>query len=149
MTTPSHLAPSTKIVVVEDDQDDTFVLLRQLKKIQLDSDVTVIPSGYAAYNHLLETSLPPSLLFLDLHLPGISGLELLRKMREVRRLRDVPVIIMTGSVNPKDETECAKYNVSAFLIKPVSVLDFVKSVAHLFPERNLMSTVAVSADNSA
>ncbi len=149
MTTPSHLVPSTKIVVVEDDKDDTFLLLRQLKKIQLDSDVTVIPSGYAAYNHLLETSQPPSLLFLDLHLPGISGLEILKKLREVRRLREVPVIILTGSVNPKDEAECAKYNVSAFLIKPVSVSTFVKSVAHLFPERDLKSSVVSYADNPA
>ncbi len=121
--------------MVEDDENDSILLMRELKRAHLDDAVTVIRDGHAALKQLLETSQPPLVLFLDLSLPGMGGLELLRKIRGVARLKELPVIVMTGSINPKHREECARLGVTAFLAKPIGLAAFIKTVTHLFPER--------------
>ncbi len=131
----SALSSSTTILVVEDDENDSFMLVRELKRAHLDDVVTLIPNGYAALNFLLESSQAPLVMFLDLDLPGMGGLQLLRRIRQVARLQKLPVIVMSGSVNPEDRKQSAECGVSAFLAKPVSLSDFIKIIGHLFPER--------------
>jgi two-component system, response regulator len=63
-----------------------------------------------------------------LHLPGLSGIELLGRIRSEPRLQDVPVIIMTGSIDPNDVTECSRLGVTAYLPKPVDLLSFIAIV---------------------
>jgi CheY-like chemotaxis protein len=126
--------PLTQILVVEDNEDDTFILTRQLAKAQIDDHVTVIGDGREALDFLLEAEVLPLAVFLDLHLHGLSGLELLAMMRAEPLLKNVPVIIMTGSTNPNHERECLKLGITAFLAKPVGVTTFIKTVAHLFPK---------------
>jgi CheY-like chemotaxis protein len=131
-----HLAPSTKIMIVEDNEEDSFFLMRQLHQAQIDNEVTLFTGGHAARNHLLETSQRPLLVFLDLGLSdGVGGLELLSRIRQVSRLKTLPVIVMSGSLNPRDRQECEKLGVTAFLNKPVDLPTFFHSIAHLFPDR--------------
>jgi CheY-like chemotaxis protein len=125
---------STRILVVEDDANDSFMLVRQIEKAQIDDHVTVIGNGREAFDLLLKSSPPPLAVFLDLRLPGLNGIEILEKMRENPRLKSVPVIVMTGSMNPHDESECARLGATAYLQKPISLTTFIKTVSHLFPE---------------
>lgn len=124
----------TRLLVVEDNEDDSFLLTRQLARAHLDDCVTVIGNGSDALAFLLQTRPPPLAIFLDLNLPGMSGIKLLERIKEEPRLQAVPVIIMTGSVNPKDVEVCSRLGVSAYLPKPVSINTFIKTVTHLFPE---------------
>ena len=119
--------------MVEDNADDSFMLTRQIEKAQIDDHVTVIENGAMAHQFLLNTPQPPLAIFLDLRLPGLSGVELLKKVRHDPRLHSVPVIVMTGSSDPKHLEECTRLGVTAFLEKPVSLTTFIKTVAHLFP----------------
>ena len=125
---------STKILVVEDDADDSFMLMRQLEKAQIDDQVTVIENGQRALAFLEEANEMPLAMFLDLRLPGLSGLDLLEKMKKDPRFESIPVIIMTGSTNPNDVAECKRLGATAFLEKPIALTDFIKTVAHLFPK---------------
>ena len=121
-----------QILVVEDNADDSFLLTRQLARAHFEDCVTVIGNGEDAFDYL-QHSASPLAVFLDLRLPGMSGVELLEKIRNDERLRPVPVIVMTCSVDPKDVEECSRLGVTAYLPKPVGLTAFIKTVAHLFP----------------
>lgn len=123
----------TPILVVEDNADDSFLLTRQLARAHFEDCVTVIGNGQDAFEYLQRTPVPLA-VFLDLRLPGMSGVQLLEKIRQDDRLRSVPVIVMTGSVDPQDVEQCNRLGVTAFLAKPVGLSSFIKTVAHLFPE---------------
>jgi len=123
-----------QILVVEDNADDSFLLTRQLARAHFDDCVTVIGNGQDAFDFLQHTTAIPLAVFLDLRLPGMSGTQLLEKIRQEPRLRDVPVIVMTGSVDPRDVEECSRLGVTAYLPKPVTLTTFIKTVAHLFPK---------------
>lgn len=125
---------TTPILVVEDNADDSFLLTRQLARAQFDDCVTVIGNGQDAFDFLMHTSAVPLAIFLDLRLPGMSGTQLLEKIRGESRLQAVPVIVMTGSVDPRDVEECSRLGVTAYLPKPVTLTTFIKTVAHLFPK---------------
>lgn len=123
----------TPILVVEDNADDSFLLTRQLARAHFEDCVTVIGNGQDALEYLQRTATPLA-IFLDLKLPGMSGVALLEKIRQDERLQPVPVIVMTGSVDPKDVEACNRLGVTAYLPKPVGLSTFIKTVAHLFPE---------------
>ena len=125
------------IVVVEDNDDDSYLLTRQLVRAQIDDQVTVFGNGEEAHDHLLQASHPPLVVFLDLRLPGLSGIEILERLRLVPRLKTLPVIVMTGSLDPEDVKECGRLGVTAYLPKPISLNVFIKTVAHLFPKKNI------------
>jgi CheY-like chemotaxis protein len=102
--------------VVEDDTDDSFLLTRQITAAQIEEIVTVVRTAEEALEFLQKQEAPPLVVFLDLRLP------------------DIPVIVMTGHVDPKDVATCNELGVTAFLEKPVGLSTFIKSVAHLFPK---------------
>jgi two-component system, response regulator len=125
---------TTPILVVEDNADDSFLLTRQLARAHFDDCVTVIGNGQDALDFLLHTTAIPLAVFLDLRLPGLSGIQLLEKIRQEPRIAAVPVIVMTGSVDPRDMEVCNRLGVTAYLPKPVTLTTFIKTVAHLFPK---------------
>lgn len=121
----------TYILVVEDNADDSFLLTRQLARGHLEDCVTVIPNGQEALDFLLQTTPSPLAVFLDLRLPGLSGIELLEKIRQEPHLQDLPVIVMSGSTHQSDVNRCRELGVSNFLAKPVDLTTFIKIVSHL------------------
>jgi CheY-like chemotaxis protein len=128
----------SRILIIEDDVDDSFFLTRQLERAGLDDHVTVISDGKEALDFILTNSTDENPLrfvaiFLDLRLPSLDGLPLLRELRAVPRLRDIPVIVMTSSNEERDLEECQRLEVKAYVTKPVSLTDFIKAVAHVFP----------------
>ncbi len=130
----------TKILVVEDNLDDSFMLIRQLEKAQIDDHVTFIEDGKAALDFLLETPRPPIAIFLDLRLPGVSGLQILERIRQESHLSSVPVIVMTSSIDPKDLDACTRLGVRAFLSKPINLRTFIRTVTHVFHNRQIQES---------
>ena len=125
---------STQILVVEDNVDDSFLLTRQLARAHIDDCVTVIGDGRDALDFLLHGTVSPLAVFLDLRLPGLSGIQVLEAIRQEPRLKRTPVIIMTASIDPKDVEECTRLGVTAYLPKPVNITTFIKIVAPLFSQ---------------
>ncbi len=127
-----------RVVVVEDNEDDRDLLVRQLRKSKIDSHVKFLSDGKEALRFLAE--LPPPApfcgliaIFLDLKLPGMSGIDLLREIRRTPRVQNTPVIIMTSSLDPKDFEKCQDLGVSAFIPKPITFDTISKAITSLPP----------------
>lgn len=116
------------ILLVEDNQDDYEATLRSLKKNHLMNPVQWCKSGqdaldylhkegaYSSHRHLQK----PSLILLDLNMPGIDGRQVLQKIKESPQLKSIPVIILTTSADSKDIDQCYCSGASTYIQKPVS-----------------------------
>jgi two-component system, response regulator len=145
----STMNGSTRILIVEDNHDDEVLLLRQLRKANLDTHVRVIANGGTALDYLTdERNRPEDLVavFLDLQLPTLSGPQLLKAIRSNDRIKNLPVILMTSSNAPDEISRCRELGISAFVQKPVTFSSFAKAVADSFhsarvPEMQPATTV--------
>lgn len=127
---------SVRVLVIEDNPDDRELLLRQLRKAGMDAHVKFISDGKEALDFLTgpQAPLPKNLIaiLLDLRLPSMSGLELLRNLRAREEFQSVPVSVMTSSNDPHDLEECRKLKVINYVSKPVTFTSFSKAVADVF-----------------
>jgi len=116
--------PSSRILLVDDQREVSRLLHSALDTLEYDLDIVEVPSGEEA---ILDSSLNPiDLLVSDYRLPGISGIELMRKVRKYRP--NVKVILITGQADPNIRKEVSESGADAFFIKPVPIADFLDSV---------------------
>jgi len=127
------------ILLVEDDEDDALLTTRALRKINLANEIVVVNDGALALDYLFATGdyadrdarELPEIVLLDLKLRQINGLEVLRRMREDKRTRLLPVIILTSSEEERDIAECYKHGANSVVRKPVDLTRFAEAVRKL------------------
>ena len=137
MSKSTPLPSQVRVLVVEDNADDRDLLLRQLRKTGMAEQVKFISDGKEALLYLTEPAQNSEdeeliAIFLDLNLPSLSGLDLLRSLRQNESLQDTPVIVMTSSNDPRDLAECRRLSVTQYVSKPVTFISFSKAVADIF-----------------
>ncbi|HTA42609.1 MAG TPA: response regulator [Bryobacteraceae bacterium] len=127
-----------RILLAEDDPDDVELILSALSEVNLASEVLVAGDGSEALNYLLgrggfagRPAGNPVVVVLDLKMPKIGGLQVLRAMKSDPRLESVPVVVFTSSREPRDVAECFKLGANAYVVKPVQFADFVDTVKKL------------------
>jgi two-component system response regulator len=123
-----------------DNPDDEALLLRQLRKAEMEKHVHVIHDGGKALAHLTNPKFKCedlAAVFLDLKLPTLGGMQILEAIRSHGRLRDLDVIIMTSSNEPKDLARCQELGVSCFVQKPLTFSSFAKAFADTFHARRI------------
>lgn len=129
-----------RVIVIEDNEDDRILLLRQLKNANMSEKIKFISDGQEALDYFQThtAALAQSLMvvFLDLKLPSVSGLEVLRAIRNEAALAHVPVIVMTSSNNPKDLEECQALRVAQWVDKPITFDTFSRAIADTFHQRS-------------
>jgi len=122
------------ILLVEDNASDAELTLRALKKHNLANGVLHLKDGEAALNYLFDgqgaTHLP-KLILLDIKMPKVDGIEVLRKIKGDDRMKMVPVVLLTSSKEERDIAESYRLGVNAYIVKPVDFDKFVKAVADI------------------
>jgi len=119
------------ILLVEDNPNDAELAQRALKKVNLAAHLAVVRDGAEALEYLLSSRPKPKVVFLDLKLPKIDGIEVLRRTRADDRTRSVPVVILTSSQEERDVVECYRLGVNSYVVKPVEFDKFYKAVGDL------------------
>jgi two-component system, response regulator len=124
-----------RILLVEDNPKDEALTLRALRKHNLQSTVVVMRDGVEALDYLLPpdgAAEPlPHLVLLDLKLPKVDGLEVLRRLRGHERTRLLPVVILTSSSEERDILEGYRLGTNSYVRKPVDFTEFTDAVRHL------------------
>jgi CheY-like chemotaxis protein len=127
------------ILLVEDNPKDEMLTLRSLKKCHVANQVVVVRDGAEALDYLFATgeyverdlSDLPTVILLDLKLPKIDGLEVLRRIRADERYRFLPVVILTSSDEERDILAGYELGANSYVRKPVAFADFSRAVADL------------------
>ena len=127
------------ILLVEDNPDDELLMLRALRKNNVTGEVVVARDGVEALDYLFgegsyagrDTSVMPQLILLDLKLPRIDGLEVLRRLRSNERTRLLPVVILTSSREQQDMLDGYGLGANSYVRKPVNFEQFVRAVEQL------------------
>jgi two-component system response regulator len=121
------------ILLVEDNPDDRALTLRALKKNQILNPVLIAEDGVEALEILLggAASEPPALVLLDLKLPKVDGLEVLKAVRNDPRTRLMPVVVLTSSKEEQDLVASYSLGANSYIRKPVEFTDFVDAVRQL------------------
>ena len=125
MSRPPHTAP-IDVLLVEDDANDVEMTLRALRGAKLRNDVHVVRDGAEALDFLQREV--PDLILLDLNLPKIDGREVLARIKSDERLRNIPVIVVTGSATEEDVAGSYSRNANAYVKKPIDPAAFLKAV---------------------
>jgi two-component system response regulator len=120
------------ILLVEDNADDEMLTLRALKKNNITNPVSVARDGQAAIDYLFDpASRLPAVVLLDLKLPKVDGLEVLRRVRADARLRRVPVVVLTSSKEESDLVASYDLGCNSYVRKPVDFEKFSDAVREL------------------
>ncbi len=127
------------ILLVEDNPDDELLTLRALRKNNVLNEVVVARDGVEALDYLFatgayagrDTGVMPQLILLDLKLPRIDGLEVLRRLRADERTRLLPVVILTSSREQQDMVDGYGLGANSYVRKPVNFEQFVSAVEQL------------------
>lgn len=129
---PMTIDQQVDILVVEDDVNDVTLTMQAFKQWGLRNRLYVVHDGVAAMDFLFGTGIfahrnpadQPQVILLDLHLPKIGGIEILRRIKADPRTNSIPVIILTGSKDASDITECRRLGVENYILKPVDFKSF-------------------------
>jgi len=128
-----------EILLIEDNHQEAELTIRSLKKNNLANRLMHIDDGEEALDFIFSRGkyvsnrelLNPKLILLDLKLPKVEGLEILRQIKSDDRTKTIPVVILTSSKEEKDIIESYKLGVNSYIVKPVSFESFSNSVSEL------------------
>ena len=127
-----------RILMVEDDPKDVELTLTALDEYNLANEVVVTRDGEEALNYLYcrgnftgRSNGNPAVLLLDLKLPKVDGLEVLKQIKSDEQMRMIPVVVLTSSHEERDMVASYKLGVNAYVVKPVDFHEFVNAIRQL------------------
>src|SRR5690242_14879259 len=128
-----------EVLIVEDNQQDLELTLRALKKANLTNKVQVARDGAEALDFIFcrgpfadrKIDNGPKVVLLDLKLPKVDGLEVLRQMKSDPRTKIIPVVVLTSSREQRDVVESYQLGVNSYIVKPVDFEGFASAVGDL------------------
>jgi two-component system, response regulator len=128
-----------KIILVEDNEDDANLTIMGFRSEGLDKNVVLLKDGEEALNYFFDdeafkqedlcTSI--NVILLDLHMPKVDGIQVLKKLKSEERTRKIPVVILTSSDSDPVIDECRKLGADSYIVKPVTTEGFLQVVNSL------------------
>ena len=127
------------VLLIEDNPDDVELTLDALKVHKLANRVKVLRDGEEALDYIFCTGLftgrdicvSPKVILLDLKLPKVDGIEVLRRIRSDERTKTLPVVVLTSSNEQKDRIDSYELGVNSYIVKPVEFNNFAQAVADI------------------
>lgn len=143
------------ILLVEDDADDAELTLQAFKKARFTNRVRVVKDGAEALDYVFcrgsyvgrSPERRPQIIMLDLNLPKVSGLEVLRRIKSDRRTRAIPVVILTVSQDNYDIAECRRLGAENYIVKPVDFQSLSRATPPLKLNWALLKPPGINARN--
>jgi two-component system response regulator len=128
-----------EILLVEDSMEDAEMTIRALKKVNLANKLVHLEDGQEAIDFLFakgkysdrKLTNQPRLILLDIKMPKVDGIEVLRRIKTDEQMRKIPVVIMTSSAEEKDMLISYNLGVNSYVVKPVDFENFFKAVGEL------------------
>lgn len=141
--------PFVEILMIEDSPTDTELAVRAFRRAKITNVLHIARDGAEALDFLFATGTHegrknqplPGVILLDLNLPKIDGLEVLRRVKADRRLRQIPVIVLTASQQDADIAACRELGVESYMMKPVDFRKFSEVTPHLELEWTLVKSL--------
>ena len=132
------MAELKRILLAEDNPQDVELTLTALDEHNLANEVVVVNDGAEALDYLyrrgkfaMRADNDPAVVLLDLKMPKVDGLEVLRTIKKDDKLKTIPLVILTSSREEKDLVESYKLGVNAYVVKPVNFQQFIEAVKEL------------------
>lgn len=133
------MASNKSILLVEDNPDDEALAIRALKRHHIGNEIVVAHDGVEALDYLFGTgiykgrniNIKPTVVLLDLKLPRIDGLEVLRRLREDERTKLLPVVVLTTSNEEQDLLNSYSLGCNSYIRKPVDFMQFSDAIRQL------------------
>jgi len=125
---------SPDIFYVEDDQDYAFILEHAVREVKGDLTLSVVVDGQnaiSALEKLAEDKRRPKLILLDLSLPGLSGLDVLKRIKQIPFLKHTPVVLFSTSDDPRDVMASYEFGANAYVTKPSGYNNLINCVRTL------------------
>ncbi len=124
-----------RILLAEDDEKDIELTLKTLEEYNLANETVVVRDGVEALDYLYSrgnfSGRPegnPVVIMLDLKMPRMNGIQVLRKLKEDEKMKQIPVVILSSSSEERDLEECYKLGINGYVIKPVRFDKFVDTI---------------------
>ncbi len=127
-----------RILLVEDNPNDVELTLEALREHNLANEVVVVRDGAEALDYLHKEGAynsrangNPAVILLDIKMPKVDGLEVLRQIKSDERLKTIPVVMLTSSREESDLMKSYSLGVNSYVVKPVEFQEFIEAVKHL------------------
>lgn len=117
-----------KVLIIDDNQDDVLIATRVLSRLRHDVKTEVASDGEEGLNMLYNAKTLPALILLDLKMPGMGGVEVLRRIRSDLRLESVPVIVVTHSALESDVAACREAGANGVIHKAFDIERFSREI---------------------
>ncbi|HCQ12175.1 response regulator [Flavobacterium sp.] len=122
------MTKSLNILLIEDDTIEVMKFNRVIKTLGMNHKIIEANNGEEALSILKDKEIIPDVIFLDLNMPKINGIEFLQILKADDYLKYIPAIILTTSNNHKDVLECYKIGIAGYVLKPLKYDDYVERV---------------------
>lgn len=131
---------SVELLLIEDNVNDAEMAIRELKKHKLANHIFCVKDGEEAidfvfatgkYTDIRNVGIAPKLILLDIHMPKVSGIEVLEKIKSDERTRKIPVVILTSSKEDPDIKTCYGLGANSYIVKPVNFEAFAGAMKTL------------------
>ncbi|MEA5419921.1 response regulator [Spirulina sp. CCNP1310] len=119
------------IILVEDNPDDERLTLRSLRRSKVTNPILIARNGEEALDLIFSTQPLPTVVLLDLKLPKLNGLDVLRRLRAEPRFKTLPVVVLTSSSEERDIIESYNLGANSYVRKPVDFEQFAQAVSQL------------------
>lgn len=129
----------TEIILVEDNPSDADLTIRALKKCNVTNKILHLKDGQEILDYIFldgkgsdtDSSRLPKVILLDLKMPKVSGIDVLRKLKADERTKIIPIVVLTSSKEDPDVKECYRLGVNSYVVKPLAFDEFAKAVSQL------------------